>query len=59
VGELLEAALPHAEALGVLPELELVWPLVQAPEATRQRAVAAAVGVPQLVADLAAQFVRD
>jgi carboxylate-amine ligase len=59
VGELLEAARPHAEALGVLPELELVWPLVQAPEATRQRAVAAAVGVPQLVADLAAQFVRD
>jgi carboxylate-amine ligase len=59
VGELLEAARPHAEALDALPELELVWPLVQAPEATRQRAVAAAVGVPQLVADLAAQFSRD
>jgi carboxylate-amine ligase len=59
VGELLEAARPHAEALDALAELDLVWPLVQAPEATRQRAVAAAVGVPQLVADLAAQFTRD
>jgi carboxylate-amine ligase len=59
VGELLEAARPHAEALDALPELEQVIPLVQAPEATRQRAVAAAVGVPQLVADLAARFTRD
>jgi carboxylate-amine ligase len=59
VGELLDAARPHAEALGALPELELIGPLVQAPEATRQRAVAAAVGLPQLVADLAAQFTRD
>jgi carboxylate-amine ligase len=59
VAELLEAARPHAVELDALPELELVWPLVQAPEATRQRAVAAAVGVPQLVGDLAAQFTRD
>jgi carboxylate-amine ligase len=59
VAELLEAARPHAVELDALPELELLWPLVQAPEATRQRAVAAAVGVPQLVGDLAAQFTRD
>ncbi len=59
VGELLEAARPHAEALDALPELDLVWPMVQAPEATRQRAVATAVGVPQLVADLSARFCRD
>jgi carboxylate-amine ligase len=59
VGELLAAARPHAEALEALPELDLVPALVQAPEATRQRAVAAAVGIPQLVADLAARFTRD
>jgi carboxylate-amine ligase len=59
VGELLEAARPHAEALDSLAELEQVQRLVQAPEATRQRAVAAAMGLPQLVADLAAQFTRD
>jgi carboxylate-amine ligase len=58
-GELLEAARPHAEALDALPELEQVVPLVQAPEATRQRAVATALGVPQLVGDLAARFTRD
>jgi glutamate---cysteine ligase / carboxylate-amine ligase len=59
VGELLAAARPHAEALDALPELEHVTALVQGPEATRQRAVATAVGVPQLVADLAARFTRD
>jgi carboxylate-amine ligase len=59
VGELLSAARPHAEALDALAELDLVPGLVQAPEATRQRAVAAAVGIPQLVADLSERFTRD
>jgi carboxylate-amine ligase len=59
VDELLDAARPHAEALGALPALEQVQLLVEAPEATRQRTVAATVGVPLLVADLAAQFTRD
>jgi glutamate---cysteine ligase / carboxylate-amine ligase len=59
VGDLLAAARPHAEALDAVAELDLVPALVQAPEATRQRAVAAAVGIPQLVADLAERFTRD
>jgi carboxylate-amine ligase len=59
VGELLAAARPHAEALDATAALDLVPGLVQAPEATRQRAVAAAVGIPQLVADLAERFTRD
>ena len=57
--ELLTAARPHAEALDAVAELDLVPALVQAPEATRQRAVAAALGVPGLVADLAERFTRD
>jgi carboxylate-amine ligase len=59
VSELVEAARPHADALDSLTELEQIQRLVHAPEATRQRAVAAAMGLPQLVADLAAQFTRD
>jgi carboxylate-amine ligase len=59
VADLLAAARPHAEALDAVAELDLVPGLVQAPEATRQRAVAAAVGIPQLVADLAERFTRD
>jgi carboxylate-amine ligase len=58
VSELLAAARPHAAALDSVHELELVQPLVKQPEATRQRAVAAATGLPHLVADLAAQFTR-
>jgi glutamate---cysteine ligase / carboxylate-amine ligase len=57
--ELLAAARPHAEALDAVAELDLVPALVQAPEATRQRAVAAALGIPGLVADLAERFTRD
>jgi carboxylate-amine ligase len=59
VDELLEAVRPHAEALDSLAELDQVHALVQTPEATRQRVVGAAGGVPRLVADLAAQFTLD
>ena len=52
----LVAARPHAEALDARDELEDVRSLVRIPEPPRQEALVASLGVPALVADLAARF---
>jgi carboxylate-amine ligase len=57
--ELLDAARPHARALGALPELDAVHELLDAPPAERQRALARRVGgLRGLVETLSAGFTR-
>jgi carboxylate-amine ligase len=52
----LAAARPHAVMLDAVTELDDVRMLLLAPEPRRQERLAASVGVPQLVGDLAARF---
>ncbi len=56
VGELLDAARPHGEALGAGVELARVPRLLTAPEARREESLATSGGIPAVVADLAARF---
>lgn len=54
--DVLAAAAPHASALGAADELAAVPTLLSAPEASRQEALAASLGVRALVSDLARRF---
>ena len=54
--DVLAAARPHAVMLDAVEELDEVRRLILAPEARRQERLAESVGVPGLVADLAARF---
>jgi carboxylate-amine ligase len=54
--DVLAAARPHAVVLDAVEELDEVRMLLLAPETRRQERLAASVGVPHLVADLAARF---
>lgn len=54
--EVLAAARPHARALDALEELEAARMLLLTPEHRRQEQLAAAAGIPALVANLAARF---
>ncbi|HWH95143.1 MAG TPA: YbdK family carboxylate-amine ligase [Baekduia sp.] len=56
IAALVDAALPHAVALGAGDQLARVPDLVASPEASRQSSLAGCVGVPALVRDLAARF---
>jgi carboxylate-amine ligase len=54
--EVLLAARPHASDLKARDELDALRTLVLTPEPERQERLAASVGIPMLVADLAARF---
>ncbi len=56
LADVLDAAAPHAAALGAGDELAAIAALVSAPEPPRQVAHAATAGVPGLVSELARQF---
>jgi carboxylate-amine ligase len=56
LAELVDAALPHAVALGAGDALAGLPELVTRPEASRQAALARRDGIPALIGDLAARF---
>jgi carboxylate-amine ligase len=54
--EVLAAARPHAVVLDAVDELDEVRMLLLSPEPRRQERLAASVGIPMVIADLAARF---